>query len=144
MMLPLLMGRGRPRWWWRRLSARRRLGVVAAWGFAVAAALVVSLCFVGGALASDPQRKVEAAVGTHPGDQAVTEMQMQELGVVYYAGRRLLSGGPGSHPPRCTSKCGSCNPCYPVHVSVPPGVFVTTEYYPEAWRCKCRNQLYMP
>nr|CAB3464941.1 unnamed protein product [Digitaria exilis] len=69
---------------------------------------------------------------------------MQELGVVYYAGRRLLSGGPGSHPPRCTSKCGSCNPCYPVHVSVPPGVLVTTEYYPEAWRCKCRNQLYMP
>ncbi|GJN14709.1 hypothetical protein PR202_gb01564 [Eleusine coracana subsp. coracana] len=59
-------------------------------------------------------------------------------------GRRLLSGGPGSHPPRCTGKCGSCNPCYPVHVSVPPGVLVTTEYYPEAWRCKCRNQLYMP
>nr|CAB3464940.1 unnamed protein product [Digitaria exilis] len=53
-MLPLLMGKGRPRWWWRRSSARRRLGVVAAWGFAVAAALVVSLCFVGGALASVP------------------------------------------------------------------------------------------
>ena len=66
---------------------------------------------------------------------------MQEL---VYAGRRLLSAGPGSHPPRCTSKCGSCSPCYPVHVSVPPGVLVTTEYYPEAWRCKCRNQLYMP
>ena len=65
--------------------------------------------------------------------------------VYHYGGRRrLLSGGPGSHPPRCTSKCGSCNPCYPVHVSVPPGVLVTTEYYPEAWRCKCRNQLYMP
>ncbi|KAL5202398.1 hypothetical protein ABZP36_013350 [Zizania latifolia] len=58
--------------------------------------------------------------------------------------RRLLSGGPGSHPPRCTSKCGSCSPCSPVHVSVPPGVLVTTEYYPEAWRCKCRNRLYMP
>ena len=65
--------------------------------------------------------------------------------VYHYGGRRrLLSGGPGSHPPRCTSKCGSCSPCYPVHVSVPPGVLVTTEYYPEAWRCKCRNQLYMP
>jgi hypothetical protein len=70
-------------------------------------------------------------------------VQVREA-VYSYAGRRLLSGGPGSHPPRCTSKCGSCSPCYPVHVSVPPGVLVTTEYYPEAWRCKCRNQLYMP
>ncbi|CAM0883041.1 unnamed protein product [Alopecurus aequalis] len=58
--------------------------------------------------------------------------------------RRLLTEGPGSYPPRCTSKCGSCNPCYPVHVAVPPGVPVTTEYYPEAWRCRCGNRLYMP
>ncbi|PUZ65533.1 hypothetical protein GQ55_3G231200 [Panicum hallii var. hallii] len=143
MMPPLLMGRGRPgRWRWRGRSARS-LGVVA-WAFAVAAALVVSLCFVGGALASDLRRKTEeaAAAGAHPGDQAVAT-EVREA-VYSYAGRRLLSGGPGSHPPRCTSKCGSCSPCYPVHVSVPPGVLVTTEYYPEAWRCKCRNQLYMP
>ncbi|KAM3333410.1 hypothetical protein ACQJBY_028476 [Aegilops geniculata] len=60
-------------------------------------------------------------------------------------GRRLLVvAGPGSYPPRCTGKCGSCNPCYPVHVAVPPGVPVTTEYYPEAWRCRCGNRLYMP
>ncbi|CAN6332712.1 unnamed protein product [Urochloa humidicola] len=135
-MPPLLMVS-----WWRS----RSLGAVAL-GFAVAAALlVVSLCFVGGALSSDPQRKTEAAAaaGGHPGERAVTEDEL----VYYYGGgggRRLLSGGPGSHPPRCTSKCGSCIPCYPVHVSVPPGVLVTTEYYPEAWRCKCRNQLYMP
>ncbi|CAO2182498.1 unnamed protein product [Urochloa humidicola] len=58
--------------------------------------------------------------------------------------RRLLAEGPGSYPPRCTSKCGNCSPCYPVHVAVPPGVPVTTEYYPEAWRCKCGNRLYMP
>jgi hypothetical protein len=58
--------------------------------------------------------------------------------------RRLLAEGPGSYPPRCTSKCGDCSPCYPVHVAVPPGVPVTTEYYPEAWRCKCGNRLYMP
>ncbi|CAO2197131.1 unnamed protein product [Urochloa humidicola] len=58
--------------------------------------------------------------------------------------RRMLAEGPGSYPPRCTSKCGECNPCYPVHVTVPPGVPVTTEYYPEAWRCKCGNRLYMP
>ncbi|CAN1155774.1 EPIDERMAL PATTERNING FACTOR-like protein 6 [Linum perenne] len=58
-------------------------------------------------------------------------------------GRRLL-GGPGSSPPRCTSKCGKCTPCKPVHVPVPPGTPVTAEYYPEAWRCKCGNKLYMP
>ncbi|KAL5223225.1 hypothetical protein ABZP36_027938 [Zizania latifolia] len=58
--------------------------------------------------------------------------------------RRLLAEGPGSYPPRCMAKCGSCSPCYPVHVAVPPGVPVTTEYYPEAWRCKCGNRLYMP
>ncbi|OMP02324.1 EPIDERMAL PATTERNING FACTOR-like protein 4 [Corchorus olitorius] len=57
--------------------------------------------------------------------------------------RRFLSG-PGSSPPRCTSKCGSCTPCKPVHVPVPPGTPVTAEYYPEAWRCKCGNKLYMP
>lgn len=57
--------------------------------------------------------------------------------------RRFLSG-PGSSPPRCTSKCGNCTPCKPVHVPVPPGTPVTAEYYPEAWRCKCGNKLYMP
>uniref|UniRef100_A0A453FU70 Epidermal patterning factor-like protein n=1 Tax=Aegilops tauschii subsp. strangulata TaxID=200361 RepID=A0A453FU70_AEGTS len=58
--------------------------------------------------------------------------------------RLLVVAGPGSYPPRCTGKCGSCSPCYPVHVAVPPGVPVTTEYYPEAWRCRCGNRLYMP
>ncbi|KAF7833832.1 EPIDERMAL PATTERNING FACTOR-like protein 6 [Senna tora] len=57
--------------------------------------------------------------------------------------RRFL-GGPGSSPPRCSSKCGKCTPCRPVHVPVPPGTPVTAEYYPEAWRCKCGNKLYMP
>lgn len=59
-------------------------------------------------------------------------------------GPRRLLGGPGSSPPRCTSKCGKCTPCKPVHVPVPPGTPVTAEYYPEAWRCKCGNKLYMP
>eukprot|EP01018_Ginkgo_biloba_P040052 Gb_05485 [translate_table: standard] len=58
-------------------------------------------------------------------------------------GRRYLSG-PGSSPPRCISKCGKCTPCKPVHVPVPPGTPITSEYYPEAWRCKCGNKLYMP
>lgn len=64
-------------------------------------------------------------------------------GVPFSLARRYLSG-PGSSPPRCTSKCGKCTPCKPVHVAVPPGTPVTTEYYPEAWRCKCGNKLYMP
>ncbi|KZV25780.1 EPIDERMAL PATTERNING FACTOR-like protein 6 [Dorcoceras hygrometricum] len=59
-------------------------------------------------------------------------------------GTRRVLGWPGSSPPRCTSKCGRCTPCKPVHVTVPPGTPVTTEYYPEAWRCKCGNRLYMP
>ncbi|CAN8247483.1 unnamed protein product [Cochlearia groenlandica] len=57
--------------------------------------------------------------------------------------RRILRGL-GSFPPRCSSKCGRCTPCKPVRVTVPPGTPVTAEYYPEAWRCKCGNKLYMP
>ncbi|XP_008243181.1 PREDICTED: EPIDERMAL PATTERNING FACTOR-like protein 6 [Prunus mume] len=70
-------------------------------------------------------------------------MREQRLNIPLSIARRYLSG-PGSSPPRCTSKCGRCTPCKPVHVPVPPGTPVTTEYYPEAWRCKCGNRLYMP
>ncbi|CAA0823041.1 EPIDERMAL PATTERNING FACTOR-like protein 4 [Striga hermonthica] len=58
------------------------------------------------------------------------------------ARRRL--GGPGSSPPVCRSKCGKCGPCSPVHVPVQPGMSMPLEYYPEAWRCKCGNKLFMP
>ncbi|KAK7280077.1 hypothetical protein RJT34_25139 [Clitoria ternatea] len=53
-------------------------------------------------------------------------------------------GGPGSSPPLCRSKCGWCSPCQPVHVPVQPGLIIRLEYYPEAWRCKCGNKLFMP
>ncbi|GAB4851037.1 hypothetical protein Ancab_030335 [Ancistrocladus abbreviatus] len=56
--------------------------------------------------------------------------------------RRLI--GPGSSPPTCRSKCGSCSPCVAVHVPIHPGLGMPLEYYPEAWRCKCGNKLYMP
>ncbi|XP_030535261.1 EPIDERMAL PATTERNING FACTOR-like protein 4 [Rhodamnia argentea] len=59
------------------------------------------------------------------------------------AARRLLVG-PGSAPPSCRSRCGSCSPCNPVHVPVQPGLSAPLEYYPEAWRCKCGNKLFMP
>ncbi|CAI9771306.1 unnamed protein product [Fraxinus pennsylvanica] len=57
--------------------------------------------------------------------------------------RRRL-GGPGSWPPTCRSKCGRCLPCKPVHVPIQPGLRIPLEYYPEAWRCKCGNNLFMP
>ncbi|KAA8527642.1 hypothetical protein F0562_034963 [Nyssa sinensis] len=53
-------------------------------------------------------------------------------------------GGPGSSPPTCTSKCGQCTPCKPVHLPIPPGLSIPLDYYPEAWRCKCGNKLFMP
>ncbi|XP_038679197.1 EPIDERMAL PATTERNING FACTOR-like protein 6 [Tripterygium wilfordii] len=67
-----------------------------------------------------------------------------KLGSSSGTGSRRLLSGPGSSPPRCNSKCGKCTPCKAVHVPVPPGTPVTAEYYPEAWRCKCGNRLYMP
>ncbi|KAJ3673601.1 hypothetical protein LUZ60_005593 [Juncus effusus] len=57
-------------------------------------------------------------------------------------GRRLI--GPGSSPPTCRARCGRCNPCRAVHVAIQPGVAFPLEYYPEAWRCKCGNKLFMP
>ncbi|KAG6538282.1 hypothetical protein ZIOFF_003395 [Zingiber officinale] len=58
--------------------------------------------------------------------------------------------GSGSWPPKCTSRCGTCTPCSPVHVSVPPRQQQkqkkadAAEYYPEAWRCRCGGRLYVP
>ncbi|AQL09725.1 EPIDERMAL PATTERNING FACTOR-like protein 4 [Zea mays] len=59
------------------------------------------------------------------------------------AARRALVG-PGSSPPTCRSSCRGCHPCRPVHVAIQPGRSFPLEYYPEAWRCKCGNKLFMP
>lgn len=56
--------------------------------------------------------------------------------------RRLI--GPGSSPPTCRARCGRCAPCRPVHVAIQPGVGAQWEYYPEVWRCKCGDKLFMP
>ncbi|CAN4113780.1 unnamed protein product [Withania somnifera] len=71
------------------------------------------------------------------------DFSFQKFKKVKGSTRRIL-GGLGSLPPQCMLKCSSCTPCHPVHVAVPPGTPVTAEYYPEAWRCKCGNKLYMP
>ncbi|EOA32135.1 hypothetical protein CARUB_v10015386mg, partial [Capsella rubella] len=48
---------------------------------------------------------------------------------------------PGAMAPKCISKCEKCEPCKPVYVVIHPGPM---GYYPEAWRCKCGNKLFMP
>ncbi|RYR40346.1 hypothetical protein Ahy_A09g046082 [Arachis hypogaea] len=60
------------------------------------------------------------------------------------AGDEKRSRGPGSWPPSCKSKCGWCSPCKLVHVPVQPGMILRLEYYPETWRCKYGNKLFMP
>ncbi|KAM3707169.1 hypothetical protein ACB098_02G003700 [Castanea mollissima] len=73
--------------------------------------------------------------------EANGEVFEQGFGVIISSRRRL---GLGSSPPTCRSKCGRCSPCKPVHVAIHPGVATPLEYYPEAWRCQCKNKLYMP
>ncbi|KAK4434051.1 EPIDERMAL PATTERNING FACTOR-like protein 4 [Sesamum alatum] len=67
---------------------------------------------------------------------------VRKIGEEVMARRRL--GGPGSWPPTCRSKCGRCAPCKPVHVPIQPGFSMPLEYYPEAWRCKCGDKLFLP
>ncbi|KAJ7534857.1 hypothetical protein O6H91_12G020400 [Diphasiastrum complanatum] len=57
--------------------------------------------------------------------------------------RRHLNGL-GSAPPQCTSKCRGCTPCKAVRVPIQPGMIKLAEYYPEAWRCQCGGNQYMP
>ncbi|PIA45046.1 hypothetical protein AQUCO_01700537v1 [Aquilegia coerulea] len=71
-----------------------------------------------------------------------TGLEVVERLVLMMSRRRL--SGPGSSPPTCRIKCGRCTPCKAVHVPIQPGVSVPLEYYPEAWRCKCHNKLFMP
>ncbi|XP_068636300.1 EPIDERMAL PATTERNING FACTOR-like protein 5 [Aristolochia californica] len=84
------------------------------------------------------------ALRLHPQEQR-QHPQPGEPGV--YSQKLLIRrplGGPGSSPPTCRSKCGKCSPCKPVHVPIQPGRSMPLEYYPEAWRCKCGNRLFMP
>jgi hypothetical protein len=50
----------------------------------------------------------------------------------------------GSSPPDCRSKCSRCTPCVSVLVPIHPGTVIPQNYYPQVWRCKCRDRLYNP
>ncbi|KZV56281.1 hypothetical protein F511_00278 [Dorcoceras hygrometricum] len=99
----------------------------------LAAITFILLVISGSVLGSSPS--FESGVG----GRTLREEMVEQ---VVHSRRRL--GGPGSSPPTCRSKCGRCAPCTPVHVSVQPGLSVPLEYYPEAWRCRCRNKIFMP
>ncbi|KAI5062953.1 hypothetical protein GOP47_0021500 [Adiantum capillus-veneris] len=60
--------------------------------------------------------------------------------------RDLIVGALGSTPPKCVKKCSRCTPCDAIRVPIQPGRTKVSimEYYPEAWKCKCKNKLYMP
>ncbi|KAL5542021.1 hypothetical protein UlMin_009731 [Ulmus minor] len=79
---------------------------------------------------------------------AVTQLAHEREETASGALERVLNqkrlAGPGSSPPSCRSKCGRCSPCKAVHVPIQPGMSMPLEYYPEAWRCKCGNKLFMP
>ncbi|XP_041008328.1 EPIDERMAL PATTERNING FACTOR-like protein 4 [Juglans microcarpa x Juglans regia] len=80
-----------------------------------------------------------------PGLQGTGERRKEGSGAVFERfGRSRRALGLGSSPPTCRSKCGMCLPCKPVHVPIHPGLSTPLEYYPEAWRCQCRNKLFMP
>ncbi|KAF1868816.1 hypothetical protein Lal_00048095 [Lupinus albus] len=53
-------------------------------------------------------QELEEKIGQGMVYEGKTEIQMD------WPRRLLLDGGPGSFPPRCTSKCGKCTPCKPV------------------------------
>ncbi|KAL3505982.1 hypothetical protein ACH5RR_031364 [Cinchona calisaya] len=98
--------------------------------FATITALVFLLLSSVSPLSFNPDRQVRGAI------------LREEKRVGVLTRRRLI--GPGSSPPTCRSKCGNCAPCKPVHVPIQPGFSRPLEYYPEAWRCKCGNKLFMP
>ncbi|XP_042016722.1 EPIDERMAL PATTERNING FACTOR-like protein 6 [Salvia splendens] len=126
----------------RRRRSRRR-NAIKEWRFPIALTILFFfLCFCAPFIScQNPQILPESMSLMTIGADVISYKGLESYKI---GGARRLLSGPGSSPPRCSSKCGSCTPCTPVHVPVPPGTPVTTEYYPEAWRCKCRNKFYIP
>ncbi|KAF5935695.1 hypothetical protein HYC85_026824 [Camellia sinensis] len=119
----------------RRRRHKQRLS------FATVTALAFLLFASASAVSLNPTRQLSGGV-REEGEEGKRPSGLEVFGRVMMTRRRL--GGPGSSPPTCRSKCGKCTPCKPVHVPIQPGLSMPLEYYPEAWRCKCRNKLFMP
>ncbi|CAB4292120.1 unnamed protein product [Prunus armeniaca] len=82
--------------------------------------------------------------GGHHSHQQQKQREEYEIGSSALERVETQKSRLGSSPPSCRSKCGRCSPCKAVHVPIQPGVSIPLEYYPEAWRCKCGNKLFMP
>ncbi|XP_020104902.1 EPIDERMAL PATTERNING FACTOR-like protein 4 [Ananas comosus] len=123
------------------VDLRRRSHLVSA----AAAALVLFIFFFFGATFGifSLEGKAREGVVANPSPRVSEQDRWEPSGDVAARRRRRLVG-PGSSPPTCRARCGRCFPCRPVHVAIQPGRSFPLEYYPEAWRCKCGNKLFMP
>eukprot|EP00250_Pteridium_aquilinum_P034225 c7257_g1_i1 orf=328-870(+) len=80
------------------------------------------------------------------GEPADLSSRSRKRDAHFQSGGRVMMGKLGSMPPSCVKRCNGCTPCEAVQVPVGQrrkriGLL---EYYPEAWRCKCKNKLYNP
>ena len=91
------------------------------------------------------RRRIDSSTAMANGatNMAATTTWTRDAMDVLPARRRWLVG-PGSSPPTCRARCGRCTPCRATRVAIQPGVGPQWEYYPEVWRCKCGNKLFMP
>ncbi|CAO2142159.1 unnamed protein product [Urochloa humidicola] len=132
----------------RRLWAGRRRRCHAAAALLVAVLLAAAMVVTAGR----PIRLPAAALARRRIDSSSTvaamavttgDIRWTDAAAVQGSRRRWLVG-PGSSPPTCRARCGRCTPCRPTRVAIQPGVGPQWEYYPEVWRCKCGNKLFMP
>ncbi|KAG0485538.1 hypothetical protein HPP92_009617 [Vanilla planifolia] len=111
------------------------MGVICCHGRRLSAALVFILFFT-----TATSRRSAAIAHT---EEELSSTSPRRWEKERLAANRQLAG-PGSSPPTCRLRCGRCLPCRPVHVPIQPGVAGPLEYYPEAWRCKCGDKLFIP
>lgn len=77
----------------------------------------------------------------HSGDSDFVTIPTKTQAIPETSSRRALIG---SSPPDCRWKCRRCIPCVRVKVPINPRTGTAQDYYPEVWKCKCKNRLYNP
>ncbi|GLJ45341.1 hypothetical protein SUGI_0954350 [Cryptomeria japonica] len=50
----------------------------------------------------------------------------------------------GSKPPTCHNKCRWCSPCEAIQVPTNSIDLHDTNYEPQSWKCKCRDNIFNP